>query len=125
MLQAGLCIRIDGIYMQSGTVTYLKGLHLPDKLGGRYRGFLKRHDKTFCKETIQTLKGRAEKCDLRVVDVQAWVEEHTKIERQTEDTEKSNPAGIYVYTYPHYLGNLVVPGNKRFCCSDVPENWSV
>ncbi len=84
------------------------------QIGGALRNFLKRHKENFSDYTVRTLTKRAEECDRWVSDVQALEEEDSEVERQTTSVEKTQTAGIYVYTYPHYLRNPVVPGTDGY-----------
>ena len=73
---------------------------------GRVLGsFIERHREDFSAETNQELEKRAAECDRRANNRQV-VQKSTNSKRKTSQAEvaleKSDIAGIYVYTYPKY-----------------------
>ena len=76
------------------------------------RSFIERHREDFSSETIEELEKRATECDRRANNRQV-VQRITKLKKETsqaeEALEKSDIAGIYVYTYPQYYNK----GNRR------------
>lgn len=72
------------------------------------RSFLKRHREDFSVETIQELEKRVAECGRRAKNRQV-VQKSAKSKKETsqaeEALEKSDIAGIYVYTYPKYYKN--------------------
>lgn len=77
--------------------------------GAALRGFINRGREHLSNETIQILDERAKECDRLATNLQALEEEDDKVEKETNQAEKSGIAGIYVYTYPHYYRHPVVP----------------
>ena len=72
------------------------------------RSFLKRHRENFSAETIRILEKRVTKCDRRTNNrqvVQKSAESKKETSQAEEALEKSDIAGIYVYTYPKYYNN--------------------
>lgn len=103
------------VYTQRRHIKAILEGNLPDtpttatQCGRALRGFL-RHKDAFSEETIQTLEERAKECDRWATDPQALEEENEEVEKETVQALKSDVAGIYVYTYPHYDRYPVIPG---------------
>ena len=69
------------------------------------RRFIEYHSEDFSAETIQELERRAEECTRRANNrqvVQKSTESKKEMSQAEEALEKSDIAGIYVYTYPKY-----------------------
>lgn len=89
----------------------LPSMPTPAKLvASALRGFAKRHQDGLSEHTIARLEGLAEQCDRVANDPLAIAREDSVDQKQTEEVEKRDTPGIYVYTYPHYLRHPVLPG---------------
>lgn len=80
------------------------------QVGSALRGFAKRHEDGLSEHTIARLEELAKQCDRVANDPAAIAQEDSADQKQTEEVEKRDTPGIYVYTYPHYLRHPVLPG---------------
>ena len=76
------------------------------------RSFAKRHVNNLSSETCQRLDDLATEHDRIAVDEEAIVRENEGLERSAGSEVPSGLAGIYVYTFPHYLRYPVVPSDE-------------
>ncbi len=81
------------------------GAWMAGKCRDSLRSFIKRGREYLSEDTIQELERRAAKCD-RLANNRQVVQQNAKDKKGTnqieEPLEKSDIAGIYVYTYPKY-----------------------
>lgn len=76
------------------------------------RSFVKRHANGLSSDTRQRLEELATEHDRIAVDEEAIVRENEGLERSASSEVPNGLAGIYVYTFPHYLRYPVVPTDE-------------
>ena len=76
------------------------------------RSFVKRHANNLSLDTRQRLDDLATEHDQIAVDGEAIVRENEGLEQRSGAEVPSGLAGIYVYTFPHYLRYPVVPSDE-------------
>ena len=76
------------------------------------RSFAKRHANSLSSETRRKLGDLATEHDRIAVDEEAIVRENEGLERSAGSEVPNGLAGIYVYTFPHYLRYPVVPSDE-------------
>ena len=72
------------------------------------RSFAKRHANDLSSDTRQRLDELATEHDRIAVDEEAIVRENEGLEQRAGSEVPSGLAGIYVYTFPHYLGDYIL-----------------
>ena len=76
------------------------------------RSFAKRHANALSLDTRQRLDELATEHDRIAVDEEAIVRENEGLEQRSGSEAPSGLAGIYVYTFPHYIKYPVVPTDE-------------
>ena len=107
---------VSPVYSYMGSIqTLLECRRLTDgPIGARQRAsmlrsFSRRHADTLSPSTRQRLDDLATEHDRIAVDEDAIVRENEDLEQRSGSEVPSSLAGVYVFTYPHYLRYPVVP----------------
>lgn len=74
------------------------------------RAFAARHKNSLRGRAVSRLENLAEACEQVAQDPRAIQQEDSDDDARTQEAERSDTPGIYVYTYPHYRRHPVLPG---------------
>ena len=89
-----------------------EGLTFARARASMIRSFAKRHADVLSLETRQRLDDLAADHDRIAVDEEAIVRENESLEQRSGSEVPNGLAGVYVFTYPHYLRYPVVPTDE-------------
>ena len=110
---------INPVYSTMGSIqTLLECRRLTDgpisarQRASMLRSFARRHAKALSSDTRQRLDELATEHDRIAVDEEAIVRENEGLEQRSGSKVPNGLAGIYVFTYPHYLRYPVVPTDE-------------